>query len=99
MPSLIEHVSASSIGPPMMKNMSLTPCALRHLARISLPVSCAISVSPPLISQCVRDPHPPSAFALGPPTPAVRERGFYTGPTQIAPLPHCGRGCLAQRGG
>src|SRR6516164_11163346 len=45
MPSLIEHSSASSIGPPMMKKMSLTPCAFRHRARISLPVNSAISVS------------------------------------------------------
>src|SRR5258708_617011 len=49
MPSLMHAVSASSIGPPMMKKMSLTPCAFTHRARISLPVSSAISVSPLLV--------------------------------------------------
>src|ERR1700732_649155 len=49
MPSWMHAVSASSIGPPMMKKMSLTPCAFTHRARISLPVSSAISVSPLLL--------------------------------------------------
>src|SRR5438874_4921840 len=56
MPSLMHAVSASSIGPPMMKKMSLTPCAFRQRARISLPVSSAISVSP--LSVIVGSDHP-----------------------------------------
>src|SRR5881227_462015 len=47
MPSLMQHSSASSIGPPMMKNRSLTPCAFRQRARISLPVISAMWVSSP----------------------------------------------------
>src|SRR5580704_10889805 len=46
MPSLMQHISASSIGPPMMKNASLTPCAFRQRARISLPLNSAISFPP-----------------------------------------------------
>src|SRR5215471_4149079 len=42
MSSLMQHNSASSIGPPMMKNRSLTPCAFRQRARISLPLISAI---------------------------------------------------------
>src|SRR5436190_19968374 len=53
MPSFIEHSSASSIGPPMMKNMSLTPCAFRHRARISLPDNSVICVSPHLARRVV----------------------------------------------
>src|SRR5437588_3936582 len=34
--------SASSIGPPMLKNACLTPCPFRHRPRISLPVMSAI---------------------------------------------------------
>src|SRR5271154_2066381 len=46
MPSLMQHISASSIGPPMIKNASLMPCAFRHRARISLPVMSATVPTP-----------------------------------------------------
>src|ERR1700726_2899148 len=52
MPSLMQHISASSIGPPIMKNASLTPCAFRQRARISLPLSSAIWA---LLSDLARD--------------------------------------------
>ena len=45
MPSVTQVASASSIGPPMMKNRSSTPSFFRHLARISEPVSSAMVVS------------------------------------------------------
>ena len=37
-------------------------------------------------------PPPPSPGGLGPPSPAVRERGFKS-EDDVAPLPQCGRGC------
>ncbi len=51
-----------------------------------------------LLSFGTANPHPPSPDGLGPPSPAVRERGFE--PNAHAPLSRsCGRGCRAQRGG
>src|SRR5437763_1783199 len=52
--------SASSIGPPMMKNRSLTPSAFRHFARISEPVSSAIAIPfPNSSSRCRPGPADP----------------------------------------
>src|SRR5579872_922798 len=50
MPSAMQADSASSIGPPIRKNRSFTPCAFRHRARMSLPVSSAIAFPPPFLS-------------------------------------------------
>ena len=45
-----------------------------------------------LLSFSNANPHPPSPDGLGPPSPVLRERGFKS-ERDVAPLPHCGRGC------
>jgi antitoxin CptB len=59
--------------------------------RTPLPPKQDNSVTRLLLAFSTADPHPPSPGGLGPPSPAVQERGFSR--TLKAPLPHRGRGC------
>src|SRR5438445_7180535 len=102
MPSLIEHSSASSIGPPMMMNMSFTPCAFRHRARISLPVSSAILRSSlPCSAGCTRptDGVGRTQSAIGTSDHPFVAQGLDLARTHAEPFPEDMRRVLSEQWG